>query len=111
MRSISIQALVVWLESGAPPRLVDVSSAEHYAEIHLPRAENIPRNELAVRAPEELAPEESVVIYFSGPSSRESEHAGAILEELGYRDVVRFEGGLIEWRQRGLPVVRPRAAP
>ena len=110
MRSISIEALVAWLESGDPPRLVDVLSAEHYAEIHLPGAENIPRQELAVRAANELARDEPVVVYCAGPTSRESERAVAVLEELGYDDVVRFEGGLVEWRQRGLPVVRPGTA-
>jgi rhodanese-related sulfurtransferase len=107
MRSISIEALVAWLESGDPPRLIDVLSAERYAEIHLPRAENIPRQELAVRAANELARDEPVVVYCAGPTSRESERAVAVLEELGYDDVVRFEGGLVEWRQRGLPVVDP----
>jgi len=32
-------------------------------------------------------------------------------EELGYREVFHFEGGVEEWRQRGLPVVRPAREP
>lgn len=59
MRTISIEALVAWLES-----------------------------------------------YCSDRDCAESPRAAAILEELGYREVFHFEGGIGEWRRRGLPVLR-----
>jgi rhodanese-related sulfurtransferase len=106
VRTISIEALVAWLESPEPPRLIDVLSAEHFRSVHLPRAENIPRDQLAVRAPQEIDPGEPVVVYCSDRDCRESPRAAAILEELGYREVFHFAGGITEWRRRGLPVVR-----
>jgi rhodanese-related sulfurtransferase len=105
--TISIEALVAWLESSKPPRLIDVLSAEHCATVHLPRAENIPRDQLAVRAPEEIGRGEPVVVYSGDRDCPESPRAAAILEELRYREVFLFEGGIAEWRRRGLPVVRP----
>jgi rhodanese-related sulfurtransferase len=47
-----------------------------------------------------------VVVYCSDRDGRESPRAAAILEELGYREVFHFAGGITEWRRRGLPVVR-----
>jgi rhodanese-related sulfurtransferase len=111
MRTISIEALVAWLESSQPPRFVDVLSADHFASGHLPRAENIPRDQLAIRAPDEIGRGEPVVVYCSDRECPESSRAAAILEDLGYREVFHFEGGIAEWRQRGLPVVRPGREP
>lgn len=83
-------------------------SADHFAAVHLPHAENIPRDELALRAPQEIAPGEPVLVYCSDRDCRESPRAAAILEELGYHEVFHFAGGIAEWRRRGLPVVRSR---
>ncbi|MBA3264368.1 MAG: rhodanese-like domain-containing protein [Thermoleophilaceae bacterium] len=71
-------------DSGKPPRLIDVLSADHFAAVHLPHAENIPRDELALRAPQEIAPGKPVLVYCSDRDCRESPRAAAILEELGY---------------------------
>lgn len=60
-----------------------------------------------MRAPEEIARGEPVVVYCSDRDCPESSRAAAILEELGYREVFHFEGGIAEWRRRGLRVVRP----
>ena len=46
------------------------------------------------------------MVYGSDRSGRDSRDAAAILEELGYREVFHFEGGIAEWRRRGLPTVR-----
>ena len=48
-----------------------------------------------------------MVVYCSDRDCPESSRAAAILEELGFREVFHFEGGIAEWRRRGLRVVRP----
>lgn len=110
MRTISIEALVAWLESSEPPRLIDVLGREHFQLVHLPGAENIPRAELPQRARQEIGLDEPVVVYCSDRDCSESPRAAAILEELGYPEVFHFEGGIAEWRRRGLPVLRSARA-
>jgi hypothetical protein len=70
--------------------------------VHLPHAENIPRDELTVRAPVEIAPGEGVVVYGSDRDCREGVSAAAVLEELGYHNVFHFRG-----RDRGVAAPRP----
>jgi rhodanese-related sulfurtransferase len=106
VRTISIEALVTWLNSTEPPRLIDVLGREHFELVHLPGAENIPRAELRQRALKEIGLDEPVVVYCSDRDCSESPCAAAILEELGYLEVFHFEGGIAEWRRRGLPVLR-----
>jgi rhodanese-related sulfurtransferase len=108
MRTISIEALVAWLESPEPPRLIDVLARDHFELVHLPGAENIPRAELRQRAPGEIGVEEPVVLYCSDRDCRESPRAAAILEELGRRQrVVRWTSGAraASCRRRSLAAV------
>lgn len=106
MQTISIEVLVAWLNSSDPPRLVDVLGREHFELGHLPGAENIPCAELRRRAPNGIGLDEPIVVYCSDRDGRDSRDAAAILEELGYREVFHFEGGIAEWRRRGMPAVR-----
>jgi rhodanese-related sulfurtransferase len=110
VRIISVEVLAGWLRSAEPPRLIDVLSPAHFERAHLPGAENIPRAQLPVRAPREIALDEAVVVYCADRLCRESCHAAVILAELGYRQVYDFEGGLAEWRRRGLLAESSRPA-
>lgn len=110
MKTISVQDLSARLDQGGRIRLIDVLDREHYRKVHLPHAENIPLKELAELAPQHVEPGETVVVYCSSPDCSKSPTAAARLEELGYRDVYDFEGGIAEWRKGGLPLVRSHDA-
>lgn len=49
----------------------------------------------------ELSPEDEIVVYCSNPSCRASSEMYKELHEKGYRNVRRFEGGIVGWEDAG----------
>lgn len=85
-------------------QLVDVRTPQEYAEGHIDGALNInvqsdDFKELVLR---ELSKDSTVLVYCR--SGRRSLDAAEILTSLGYK-VVNLKGGIIEWKEDGLPVV------
>jgi len=109
MQSITAEQLAARLEGDEPIRLIDVLAGDHYETVHLPGAENIPGEELAVRAPQELGHDETIVVYCSSSDCQKSPEAAAALEQVGYRHVYDFKGGIAEWRRTGRELVRSEA--
>ena len=76
-------------------QLVDVRTADEYAEGHLPGSVNID----VMKGYEELAtvldPERPVALYCR--SGRRSENAGWVLEKVFFKNVVDLEGGYNAW--------------
>ena len=84
-------------------QLVDVREPDEWEEGHAPEAILIQLEELAVRRGE-LDPARPVVTICR--SGRRSLDAAEILREMGFRDVRSLAGGMIAWRDAGLPVER-----
>ncbi len=85
-------------------QLLDVRTPQEYAEGHIDGALNInvqsdDFKELALR---KLSKDSTVLVYCR--SGRRSLDAAEKLTKLGYK-VVNLKGGIIEWREDGLPVV------
>ena len=82
--------------------LVDVLPEESYAEAHIPGAISLPLRKIRENGRNVLRDlNREIVVYCSGPASNLSEEAVALLKELGYRNVRRFEGGLRGWKESG----------
>lgn len=93
--------------------IVDVREPAEYCESHLPRAINIPRGLLEIRAdPDSPAPHAAlsadrsarVLVYCTkGPGAR-SLLCAQTLRSMGYDRVEVLGGGLVAWAEAGLPV-------
>ncbi len=85
-------------------QLVDVRTPQEYAEGHIDGALNInvQSDNFKVLAQRELSKDSTVFVYCL--SDRRSLDATEILTKLGYK-VVNLKGGIIEWKDDGLPVV------
>ena len=85
-------------------QLVDVRTLQEYAEGHIDGALNInvQSDNFKVLAQRELSKNSTVFVYCL--SGRRSLDATEILTKLGYK-VVNLKGGIIEWKDDGLPVV------
>lgn len=83
------------LDSGGEILLLDVRTAEEYAEKHIPGAICIPDTELSARR-EELPADYDAVILVYCRSGRRSAGSAQLLAEFGYRKVFDF-GGIIDW--------------
>jgi rhodanese-related sulfurtransferase len=84
--------------------LIDVRPADEYATGHLPGALSVPIDELEKKLT--LLPKgREVIAYCRGRYCVFAVDAVALLRKRGYR-ALRFEDGIHEWREAGLPVER-----
>jgi len=106
VKTISRAELEKKIDSGEELQLVDVRGRECcYDNGHLPGAKSIPLNELGERGPKELDKNIQVVFYCGSFSCSLSPRAAEILrEELGFKDVLDYEGGFLDWKDAGNPI-------
>lgn len=85
-------------------QLLDVRTPREYAEGHIDGAINlnVQSEDFRRMAEKELSKDSTVLVYCR--SGRRSLTAAEILAELGYR-VINLKGGIMEWKDEGLPVV------
>lgn len=87
----------------ASVRLLDVRTPQEYAEGHIDGALNInvQSDDFQQIAEKELSKDSTILVYCR--SGRRSMDAAEILTRLGYK-VINLKGGIIEWKEDGLPV-------
>ncbi|MFV0372848.1 rhodanese-like domain-containing protein [Microbacterium sp.] len=83
--------------------IVDVSSAEAWAQGHVVGAVHLPYAEIATRAPHELDTAVPVVVYCWSPGCNASAKGAAEFAKLGY-EVREMIGGYEYWVREGQPV-------
>ena len=84
-------------------QLLDVRTPQEYAEGHIVGALNInvKSDDFRQTAEKELSKDSTILVYCR--SGRRSMDAAEILTRLGYK-VINLKGGIIEWKEDGLPV-------
>ena len=82
--------------------VLDVRPEDEFALGHLPKARNVPLNQLK-RLASKLDRNTEIVAYCRGPYCVLSFEAVAELRKLGFK-ARRLEDGLPEWRAAGLPI-------
>lgn len=94
---------VTAIEGANPPLVLDVRTADEFAEGHVPGAILIPHDELESRLAE-LDTARPVLVYCR--SGRRSTLAEQVLLEHGY-DVRQIDGSWLRWQAEGRPVEKP----
>jgi len=92
---------VAELQSQPTYELIDVRSASEFAAGHIPRAVNVPMDQIEARL-EDLPSRPLVLVCQTGKRARMT---AAILEPC-QRQITVLEGGTSAWIREGLPVVR-----
>lgn len=89
-------------------RLIDCRLPEEFAKGHIEGAINITDNGLTAERLARLVPDKDspVLFYSNGPSCLRSAKAVDKAIGWGYRQVYWFRGGMEEWQERRLPLVR-----
>ena len=75
--------------------ILDVRTAEEYAEGHIPNAVNLDHEDVHSKA-EAMLPDKDALILVYCRSGRRSKIAAEALVDLGYTNVKEF-GGIIDW--------------
>ena len=80
---------------------------EYYrADANIPGSKWIPVDKVAEEAKNIGDKNEAIVTYCGGPKCPSSKQAAEKLVSLGFTNVSAFEGGLQEWSEAGLPLVK-----
>lgn len=88
--------------------LLDVREADEFAAGHLPGAIHVSRGLLEFKlsgAPALSSRDLKVVLYCK--TSGRAALAAAVMQDMGYLDVVSIAGGFDAWAAAGKPVVKP----
>lgn len=82
-------------------------SKEYYkAEANIPGSKWVPVDKVSEQAKQIKDKKEPIVTYCGGPMCPASKQAAEKLAALGFTNVSAFEGGLQEWSEAELPLVK-----
>jgi rhodanese-related sulfurtransferase len=90
--------------------ILDVREPGEWAEGHIPGALHVPRGMLEAKADLEYVNREprlqdrSVSIIVHCASGARSAMAADVLQEMGFSDVKSMAGGIVAWKEQGLPI-------
>jgi rhodanese-related sulfurtransferase len=109
-RSIDARELRERLASDDRPVLVNALAREAFEEQRIPGSISIPASDAVRVAPDLLARDQPIVVYCASRNCTASPTLAQKLVDLGYTEVLDFEGGIEEWERAGFPMQRTRAA-
>ena len=91
--------------------VVDALGGDYYAQRHLPGAVELVEADVDERAADVLPDQDApIVTYCSNPACPNSGRVAERLLRLGYRNVRKYEAGIQDWVDAGLPVEHGTAA-
>lgn len=93
--SITMEEAKHIFETQGEYMIVDVRTADEFAEGHIPGAINIANEDIVDTEPKEL-PDKEQTVYVYCRSGNRSKQASAKLAAMGYTSVIEF-GGIIDW--------------
>jgi cysteine synthase/rhodanese-related sulfurtransferase len=98
--TVKVKDLHDELQAETQPLVVDIRSAEMFAEQHIEGSLNIPQEDLPERAGD-LPEDRDAAIVTVCNIGKFSKHATLYLKSKGYRNVRSAKGGLNEWVRKG----------
>ena len=101
VRVIDAHDLKERLDRGDDFKLVNALGEWEFRAKHIPGSLHLPKVEDAIAA---LKPDDDIVVYCSNPSCLASLMMYRELEKRGYKNVRRFEGGIVGWEDAGFPL-------
>jgi rhodanese-related sulfurtransferase len=103
IRETTVDDVKAKLDHGKNFVLIDVREESEYAKDHLPGAvhlgKGILERDIEKRVPDPATP---IVLYCGG--GFRSALSADNLQKMGYTNVVSMDGGVREWREKGLPM-------
>lgn len=100
-KQISAAELVEQIKLDKAPMILDVRTQEEYSEGHIPGAINIEYRELPSRIDEINAFTNKKIVVYCERGVR-ANIAEETLNKAGFTEVLRLEGDMSGWRERGL---------
>ena len=98
--AVAPEALAAMRVSRDPPLVVDVRDAVEYQAFHLPGSINVPVDTLPERVKDLPRNRRLLIACHAG---HQSPIAARLLHSLGRSDLMRLDGGVLAWQQKGFP--------
>jgi rhodanese-related sulfurtransferase len=93
------------LDAGEKMFLVDVREESEWARGHIPNAIHLGKG-IIERDIETAIPERGATIVLYCGGGFRSALAADNLQKMGYRNVLSMDGGIRQWREKGLPLTK-----
>ncbi len=105
MKKINTDELKEMLDKGERFKLVNALSEKQFREKHIPTSISIPVGDgFEEGAKEKLSKDDKIVVYCASPSCHASTRAAKKLEEMGFSNVIEYDGGIKYWERAGYPL-------
>ncbi|HUE37962.1 MAG TPA: rhodanese-like domain-containing protein [Candidatus Binatia bacterium] len=110
IREISVAGAAEAVKKNPKTLILDVREPAEWSEGHIPGALHVPRGMLEAKADLEYANREpaladrSVPIIVHCASGARSAMAADVLQLMGFSDVKSMAGGIVAWKEQGLPI-------
>jgi len=101
---VTARELKILLERGERFFLIDVLDGASFENERVSGSINIPVDSIERDAPKTIGKDEIVIVYSNGPMCGANAVGADKLATIGYKSVMRFKGGLKEWKEAGYPV-------
>ena len=103
VHEISVDQVQVKLQGGEKLMLVDVREESEYAKDHLPGAIHLGKGIIERDVEERVPDPHTPMVLYCGGGFR-SALAADNLQKMGFSNVFSMDGGIREWREKGLPL-------
>jgi len=105
VREVSVDDVQAKLGRHEKFLLVDVREESEYAKDHLPDAIHLGKGVIERDVEQRVPDLNSPMVLYCGGGFR-SALAADNLQKMGYTNVLSMDGGIREWREKGLPLTR-----
>ena len=101
-KTIEPQAVLQLIQKQQAPLILDVRSAEEFAQGHIPGAINISYQSLPQNQQLNAYKEQDIVIYCR--SGRRAQIASKVLQDKGFKQLIDLKGHMIAWQKLHYPL-------
>lgn len=100
MKNITVEELKAKMDGGGKINLIDCREPHEFAESYIAGGTLIPLGKIQTMQVEEIEDlkDEEVIVYCR--SGRRSVMACMVLDQLGFKDTVNVEGGILAWQEK-----------
>ncbi|MBV8053091.1 MAG: sulfurtransferase [Acidobacteriaceae bacterium] len=105
IRETTVDHVKSRLDRGDKFLLIDVREESEYAKDHLPNALHLGKGIIERDIEQQVPDLQKEMILYCGGGFR-SALAADNLQKMGYTNVISMDGGIREWRQKNLPLVK-----
>jgi rhodanese-related sulfurtransferase len=102
IREVSVDDVKAKLDRGEKFVLVDVREESEWSKDHLPNAIHLGKGVIERDVEERVPDLNTPMVLYCGGGYR-SALAADNLQQMGYKNVLSMDGGVREWREKGLP--------